>query len=123
MTARGIAALMGFEAATLIVASTLHLAGAVNNGKPPFRPDRAGIAEAIIAAVLTAGAFALARGRRRVAAGTVAFAIAGFIVGLSMTIRGGATVDIAYHATVLPLLLITFAVLVRIRRQPWERSR
>ena len=32
---------------------------------------------------------------------------AGFGVGLSMTAREGATSDIAYHATMLPILLFT----------------
>ena len=108
-----VAALMGFVAATLVVASALHLAGVVDDGSPPFDPDRAGIAEAVIAAVLAVGAFALVRGVRRVALGSVVFAIAGFGVGLSMTVRGGATGDIAYHATMLPLLLLALALLSR----------
>ena len=108
-----VAALMGFVAATLVVASALHLAGVVDDGSPPFDPDRAGIAEAVIAAVLAAGAVALVRGVRRVALGSVVFAIAGFGVGLSMTVRGGATGDIAYHATMLPLLLLVLALLSR----------
>jgi hypothetical protein len=108
-----VAALMGFVAATLVVASTLHLAGVVDDGSPPFDPDRAGIAEAVIAVVLAAGAVGLARGARRVALGSVVFALAGFGVGLSMTIRGHATGDIAYHAATLPLLLVALALLSR----------
>jgi len=108
-----VAALMGFVAATLVVASALHLAGVVEDGSPPFDPDRGGIAEAVIAVVLAAGAVALARGARRVALGSVVFALAGFCVGLSMTIRGHATGDIAYHAAMLPLLLLAFALLSR----------
>jgi hypothetical protein len=98
---------MGFEAATLVVASTLHLTDLVNDVKPPFRADRAGIAEAIIAAVVVVGALGLMRGKRRFAIGAIVFAIAGFGVGLSMTARGGAVGDIAYHATMLPILLVT----------------
>ena len=41
------------------------------------------------------------------------FAIVGFLIGLSFTIRGGDAIDIAYHATVLPLLPLTLAVLLR----------
>ena len=115
MTERRLAGLMGFEAATLVVASTLHLAGAVDDGSPPFRPDRAGIAEAVIAVVLAAGAAALVRGARGVALGAVAFAIAAFGVGLSMTVRGGAAGDIAYHATMMPLLFFTLMLLARRR--------
>ena len=105
--------LMGFVAATLVVASALHLAGIVDDGSPPFDPNRAGIAEAVIAVVLAAGAVALVRGARRAALGAVVFALAGFGVGLSMTIRGHATGDIAYHATMLPLLLLALALLSR----------
>jgi hypothetical protein len=108
-----VAALMGFVAATLVVASALHLAGVVDDGSPPFDPNRAGIAEAVIAVVLAAGAVALVRGLRRTALGAVVFAIAGFCVGLSMTVRGGATGDIAYHATMLPLLLLALVLLSR----------
>jgi hypothetical protein len=105
------AALMGFVAATLLVMSALHLAGALADGRPPSDPDRAGIAEAVIAVVLIAGAVALARGVRWAALAAVVFAIAGFGVGLSMTIRGHATWDIAYHAAMLPLLLLALAQL------------
>jgi hypothetical protein len=117
VTQRRIAALMGFVAGTLIVASTLHLAGIVADGSPPFDPDRAGIAEAVIAVVLVSGAIALVRGVRRVALGATVFAIAGFGVGLSMTVRGGATGDIAYHVTMLPVLLATLVALVRAPNQ------
>jgi hypothetical protein len=103
--------LMGFVAATLAVMSALHLTGALDDGRPPFDPDRAGFAEAVIAAVLAAGVFALARGARRTPLAAVLFAIAGFGVGLSMTIRGHATWDIAYHAAMLPLLLVALAQL------------
>jgi hypothetical protein len=122
---------MGFVAATLAVMSALHLAGVLDDGRTPFDPDRAGIAEAVIAVVLTAGALALERGARRVALVAVVFAIAGFGVGLSMTIRGHATWDIAYHAAVLPLLLLSLVVLTagssrarcreRGRRRPGSR--
>jgi hypothetical protein len=116
MTAPRIAGLMIFAAGTLVVASTLHLTGAVDDGRPPFRADRAGIAEAIIAAVLLSGALALLRGRWRITIGAIVFAIAGFGVGLSMTTRGGATGDIAYHATMLPILLFTLLAASRAQR-------
>jgi len=106
-----VAALLGFVAATLAVMSVLHLTGVVDDGSPPFDSDRAGIAEGVIAVVLAAGAVALTRGARRAALAAVVFAIAGFGVGLAMTIRGHATGDIAYHAAVLPLLLLALAQL------------
>jgi hypothetical protein len=109
MTAQRVVALMGFEIATLVVASTLHLTGAANGGAPPHGVNRAGIAEAIIAATLTAGAVGFLRGKRSLAIGAIVFAIAGFGVGLSMTAREGATADIAYHVTMLPIFFFTLA--------------
>ena len=113
-----IAALMAAEAGSLAVMSSLHLAGRLN-GTKPFDPNRAGIAEAIIGVVLAAGAVALLRGRRRawsIAVAANIFAVVGFAVGLSRTIQGGGAVDIGYHLTVLPLLLLTLLILVRERR-------
>ena len=103
------AALLGFVALTLAVMSALHLAGVLDDGRTPFDPDRAGIAEAVIAVVLAGGAIGLLRGRRRIALLAVVVALAGFGVGLSMTIRGHATLDIAYHVAMLPLLLLALA--------------
>jgi hypothetical protein len=111
-----IATLMGLEAASLAVMSTLHLSGAVPGGAAP------GVPEALICVALVAGAVALARRRpsaRGLATGTLVFAIAGFVIGLSFTISGGSALDLAYHATVLPLLGLTLAAL---RRRP-ARSR
>jgi DNA-binding NarL/FixJ family response regulator len=115
MTTPRIAGLMIFVAATLVVASTLHLTGVFNGGKPPHGVNRAGIAEAIIAVALLAGALALVYGKRRFAIGAIAFAIAGFGVGLSMTAREGAAGDIAYHVTMLPILLFTLLAASRTR--------
>lgn len=42
-----------------------------------------------------------------------AFAIIGVLYGLSITTQGGDLPDIAYHATLLPLLIVTFALLLR----------
>jgi len=115
MTTRRISRLMIFEAATLVVASTIHLSGADQGGGTPFSPNRAGIAEAVIAVVLIAGVVALGRGARGLAIASVVFAVAGFLVGFSMTVRGGAAVDVAYHAIMLPILLLTLVQLVRSR--------
>jgi hypothetical protein len=108
------AALMGLIAASLAVFATLHLAGILGGGSKPFRSDDAGIAEAITGIVLAYGAVDLLRkpGRARVTAlVATGFAIVSFIVGLSFTVRGGDTTDVAYHAIGLPLLLSTFALL------------
>ena len=103
---RRIAAVIIIVASTLGIASALHLTGQVN-GSPPFDADHAGIAEAVIGAVLLVGAVVMLRvpARTRSAGlATTAFAIVGFIVGLSYTLRGGHLADIAYHLVGLPLL-------------------
>ena len=113
-------ALMAFEAATLVLMSSLHLAGILDDGSQPFDRVHAGIAEAIIALVLVGGAAAALRAKRVLAAASVAFALVGFGIGLSFTIRGGAAASAAYHVTVLPLLVGTLVPLVRIS---YRRSR
>jgi Na+/proline symporter len=113
---RAIALLMGFAATTLAAMSSLHLSGTLSGGPEPFNRTHAGIAEALICVALSAGATMLFRRSphaRGAALASVAFAIFGFIVGLNFTIQGGDAIDIAYHATLLPLLLITLTVLWR----------
>lgn len=96
-------------AVSLGVMSYLHLHGPLGTaGGPPFRPSEAGIAEALIGGVLFAAAVIalLAPDRARPAVlGATGFAIAGFLVGITITVRGGVATDIAYHATVLPVLV------------------
>jgi hypothetical protein len=105
---RLVAALMLVEAASLAVASGLHLSGRVAGRGNLYDAGDAGIAEAVIGAVLLAAAVLMLRrpGLAR-AAGLAAggFATLGFLVGLSITARGGHWPDIAYHLTVLPLLV------------------
>ena len=111
-----IVGLIGVEASTLAIMSVLHLTGILTGGTRPYRPTAAGIAEAVIGAVLTVGAAALTRSSRHgrdTAVAALGFAILGVIAGLSFTIRGGDAIDIAYHATLLPLLLITLAAMSR----------
>jgi hypothetical protein len=119
---RAIAALMGFEAFTLAVVSTLHLSLALGGGSRPFNPRAAGIAEAVIGITLAAGLVALRRGSRRgrrVALAATAFAIVGFLVGLTFTVQGGDPIDVAYHAVMLPVLVVTaIALLWRPRGVP-----
>jgi peptidoglycan/LPS O-acetylase OafA/YrhL len=107
-------ALMGGCAAVCHM-SILHLAGRLDGSKP-FEPTRPGIAEALIGAVLLTGAIVLLRRWRHawaVAVAANAFAVAGFAIGLTRTVQGGGGVDLGYHATVLPLLVLTLIVLVR----------
>lgn len=113
---RRIGVVIGVEAATLALASFLHLAGFVHGHARPFTADGAGIAEAAIAIVLAGGAGALlrpgARGRA-VALAATGFAIAGLLYGLRISTQGGDVPDIVYHATLLPSLIVTFALLLR----------
>lgn len=129
---RPIAFAMGLEAATLAVMALLHLAGSLGGSLSSFSAPEAGIAEAVICIVLAYGATGLMKGRpraRAVAIAATVFALAGFVVGLAETIRGGQALDIAYHVTMLPLLALTLRALVRRPTQgthtkvnPLERS-
>lgn len=105
---RTIAGLMLVEATSLAIGSTLHLSGRVHGRGQPFDANHAGIAEAILAALLAAGAIALLKvgpRARPAAIAVTAIAIIGFLNGLSMTVRGGDLPDIAYHLVTLPLLI------------------
>lgn len=106
--------------ASLAVTSVLHLSGAVQGrDNTVFSPLGAGVAEAVIGVALLWGAVSLARrgpAGRPVALGTTGFAIAGFGYGLSVSLRGGALPDICYHATVLPILVVTLVLILRTRR-------
>jgi hypothetical protein len=115
--ARPLALLMAFEAVTLAAVSIAHLTGG-GGGSKPFRPDAAGVAEAIICVALVAGVAALVRAGRRgvpIALGATCFAVFGFLVGLSFTIGGGDAFDITYHAIMLPILAATAIALWRSR--------
>lgn len=75
----------------------------------------AGVAEAVIAAALVLRAIGFARRQQRRRTGAqvaVGFAIVGFVLGLTITIPGGSAIDIAYHLTVLPLLVLTLFLLL-----------
>lgn len=112
---RPLALAMALESAALATMSGLHLSGALSGGPQPFNPRAAGIAEAVICLALAGGAIALARRSPdswRVAAGAVCVAILGFVVGLYFSLNGGHPVDLAFHATMLPLLAITLAALL-----------
>ena len=114
---RQIAAVLAVVAATLAVASVLHLTGNTT-GSAPFDADHAGIAEAVIGAVLLIGAGVMVRSRANArTAGLIAtvFAIAGFGVGLSFTTRGGHAPDVAYHLVGLAVLVGCLVALVRIQ--------
>jgi hypothetical protein len=102
----------------------MHLSGAIGGGSKPFDAADAGVAEAVICAALAAGAMALLRAPdkgRPLALAATGFAVAGFVVGLSFTVRGGDTPDLIYHAVMLPVLIMTVILLAR--PSAWARSR
>jgi hypothetical protein len=114
---RRLAAVLLLVAVSLAVESALHLSGAVH----PRGSDetQAGAAEAVICVALLCGAGSLARrgpAGYRAALWATVFAIAGFCLGLSITVPSGYIPDIAYHATVLPILIITCTLLLRSAR-------
>ncbi len=112
---RRIGAVMALQAASLAVVAFLHLSGIVAVGSKPSAD--AGIAEAIICLALALGATSLRRGSpaaRITAPATISFAIFGFMIGLY---EAGDTIEVAYHATVLPLLLLTLVAVLRTRRR------
>lgn len=114
--ATGLALLMLVVAVSLAIASALHLSGLVDGRASTFDPDAAGVAEAVIGAVLVVGAIVMLRSPRRArSAGLAAnaFALVGFLIGISETAVGGHAPDIAYHATIIPVLLFIVVVLLR----------
>jgi peptidoglycan/LPS O-acetylase OafA/YrhL len=112
-----VALLMIFVAATLAIVAALHLGG-VLGGSEPFDPTAAGVAEALIGVALAGGAAGLLRRSahaREIAIATTLFAIAGFVLGLTFTVRGGGAFDVAYHLVLLPVLVLILIVLLRKR--------
>jgi hypothetical protein len=104
--------LLLFEAATYAIASLVHF-GVMIHG---FEHDRAGTAEAIIAAVLLVG-FAITRlrpGWTRSAAFLVQlFALLGTFVGLFSIVVGfgpRTVPDVVYHAAIVVVLLVGLGV-------------
>jgi hypothetical protein len=111
---RAVLILMCTGAISLAVVSPLHLSGLLEGGAG------AGIAEAIICGALVWGAISVFRAPphwRAVSLGTTAFAIVGFAYGLSVTSRGGVLANVAYHSAALPLLMVTFGILVTAREE------
>ena len=122
---RRFAAVMLAEAATFGVASYLHLDGRIPVGFTAITGEhfgRASVPEAIIGAVLAAGAMvvAVAPGRARTAAlGATGFAVLGVLAGLGFVLtssRPHIAGDLAYHLTILLVLLAGLVVLVRTGR-------
>jgi hypothetical protein len=118
----GTGVLLTMAAVTLGVASVLHFGVAIRLGVATISDPFAGAAipEAVIAIVVAAGAAALllrpAAARWLAPAATV-FALAGTLYGLTVTLRRGGAGDIAYHLTLLAMLVASAALLLtRARR-------
>jgi peptidoglycan/LPS O-acetylase OafA/YrhL len=115
-----VAASMLIVAASLAVMSSLHLAGVLGTHADSYNGTAAGIAEAIIGIALVVGAIAARRdpeAGRRTAIAAMAFAVAGFLLGISITAPSGYVPDVAYHASVLPILIGNLVVLMVAGRQ------
>jgi hypothetical protein len=116
--------LLALAAAAFAGAAVIHFGVAIPLGFTTVRDPFAGAAvpEAVIAAVVAAGA-AAARTRRPwargAALGSTLFAVAGTCVGLRFTLPGPRTGDKVYHLGILALLLVILGLeLLAGRRRP-----
>jgi hypothetical protein len=109
-----VAGLMAVAAVTLAAASAVHF-GVVLPPRlsDPFRG--AAIPEAVVAAVLAGGLATVLSCRAvawPVALGTTLFALLAVVYGLTVTVGGGRTGDVAYHLSLLAVLLAAAALLL-----------
>jgi len=118
-------------AATFGVASYLHLDGNIPLGFTTITGEhfsRASIPEAIIGAVLAAGAAVVAAApgwARTTALGATGFAALGVLAGLGFVLtssRPHIAADVAYHLTMLLVLLAGLVALVRTGRAGQRRA-
>ncbi len=130
---RRYAVVMLAAAATVGIASYLHLDGQIPLGFTTITGEhfsRVSVPEAIIGAVLAAGAVVVTMAPRRaraVARGAVGFAVLGVLAGLGFVLASSAgvlpvavtggrphvTADLAYHLSVLVVLLLALLALTR----------
>jgi hypothetical protein len=115
---------MAVASLTLFGASAVHLGLTVPLGvvtiSDPFRG--AAVPEVILGVVLGSGSAAAVIGRRNgraIALGSTAFTLLVVLYGLSITLRSGRDGDVAYHLTLLLILLIAIGLLLieRARRR------
>lgn len=125
------------EAATLGIASYLHRGGHIPLGFTVIRGEqftRASVPEAIIGAVLAAGAAVAATspGRaRRAGLFATGFGVVGVVAGVGFVLTSGRpsiAIDLTYHAILLAALTTTLVLLALSRPraasgQPPERQR
>jgi hypothetical protein len=111
---------MAVAAVTFWIASAIHFGARIPLGfttlHDPF--PGAAIPEAIIGVVVASGVLAIAerwRANWGIAVGTTLFAIVGTLYGLSVTLGSGRSADIAYHVSVLVVLIVTLCLLIAAR--------
>lgn len=122
-TTRLTGALLAVAAVTLAIASLLHFGVSIPVDGTTISDPFAGAAipEAVIAAVVAAGAvFTLARlaAARWLAPAATLFALAGTLYGLTVTLRRGEAGDIAYHLVLLAMLIASAVLLLGALRPP-----
>jgi hypothetical protein len=124
---RGFGVLMLIEAATLAVAAILHLGAHIPLGFLTVRGTHqsdAAFPELLIAAVLAAGSVAVFRFPDRARWAALAatwFAVAGVILGLSITASGDGPAkapNVAYHVCLLAVLVTGLLALLRDTPRP-----
>lgn len=115
------------EAATLGIASYLHRDGHIPLGFTVIHGEQyasASVPEAVIGAVLAAGAVIAATvpaRARRAAVFATGFGIFGFLIGTVFVLRSGrpnVTIDLTYHAILLTVLSTTLVMLAL--GYPWN---
>ena len=119
--ATSIAGLMLVAAGTLAVASAIHFGVPVPLGFATLHDPFAGAAvpEAVLAAIMAAGAAVLLSGweaSQAIALGSAFFTLLGTLYGLSFTLRGRGAGDVAYHFTLLAMLVVIVGLLLSRRR-------
>ena len=107
---------MAVATLTFIVASAVHFGTSIPLGVVTFDDPfhDAAIPEAIIAGVMVVGLIGLLAGVWWLALVTTLFSAAGTILGLSIVLSStaGRSGDIAYHVSVLGVLVVTIGLLV-----------
>jgi len=108
---------MSVAAVTLALASVIHFGVALPLGVATLSDHfpNAAIPEAVIAVILLAGVgISMVRpaAAKPVALATTAVATLGVLFGLSVTVRGPQHGDVAYHVSVLAVLLLTLGMLL-----------
>jgi hypothetical protein len=124
-TAAGV--LMAFAGAAFAVVSIVHFGVDIPVGFTTISDSFPGAAppEAVIAAVVAIGATAVLTRRTRsraIALGTTSFALLGTVYGLHITVNSTRTGDVAYHLSILAILLVILGLLLVPGRSDVQRQ-